>query len=53
MCVSHAFVTGVYLGDAFEVPQHLLGQTFYAAVVLKVKKTYTVFLCGVCEFLEC
>lgn len=38
MCVSHAFVTGVYLGDAFEVPQHLLGQTFYAAVVLKVKK---------------
>ncbi len=40
MCdMVHVFRAGVYLDDAYQVPQHLMGQTFYAAVVLKVKST--------------
>ncbi len=28
--------SGVYLEDAFQVPKQLMGETFFAAVVLKV-----------------
>ena len=36
--------TGKYLGDAFDIPHSLHGQTFYAAVVLKVQRSDIGFL---------
>ena len=36
-CISYS-KNGNFLGDAFYIPQHLLGTPFYPAVVLKVKK---------------
>ncbi len=38
VCV-YVHAAGVYLEDAFQVPKQLMGQTFYAAVVLKVSPT--------------
>ena len=36
---TYIHAAGVYLEDAFQVPKQLMGQTFYAAVVLKVSPT--------------
>ena len=42
---------GKILGKAFDLPKHLHGETFYAAVTLKVRE-YSHWLCTAALFLN-